>query len=347
MVRGAGIGVIGFAVPGDLDAPTGGYVYARRVMEEWGRQGVGHRLVPLSAAFPRPDADALCETAAVLAQAPRPLLIDGLAYGAFPAALAADADASVLVHHPLCDETGLTPAQGTQAFEIERAALAHARHVIVTSPLTARDLTARFDVAADRITVAEPGLDRAEPSSLTGDPPHLIAVGSVTPRKGYGFLVEALAACADLPWTCAILGATDRDGAEARRIVAMIAQAGLAGLAGRIVLSGPVAPRHLSDAYGAADAFVAPSLHEGYGMAVTEAMAHGLPVVVSRAGALPETAPVARFVPPGEAGALGEALREVLGDAALRRRMGADSLAFARARPGWGETARIVAEAVR
>ncbi len=335
--------MIGFAIPGDLGAPTGGYAYARRVMAEWNRVGLEHRIIPLPASFPVPDDAALRDTAQALAQAPRPLLIDGLAYGAFPPDLARDAGASVLLHHPLCDETGLTPAQATAAFDTERAALAHARHVIVTSPLTGRDVAARFGVEAARITVAEPGLDCADPAPLTGRPPHLLAVGSVTPRKGYGYLVEALTRCADLGWTCAIYGATDRESAEVARITAMIADAGLTD---RIALYGASSAAHLIDAYRGADVFVAPSLHEGYGMAVTEAMAHGLPVIASRAGALPETAPVALLVPPGDSAALGQALRAVLGDDAVRRRMGAESHAFARARPGWDDTAHRVAQAL-
>ncbi len=337
--------MIGFAIPGDLNAPTGGYVYARRIMDDWTRQGITHRIVPLPAAFPAPDANDLRETAALLANAAHPLLIDGLAYGAFPATLAEGMNANVLLHHPLCDETGLDATKAAQAFETERAALVHARHIIVTSPLTARDLIARFGVEEARITVAEPGLDRARAAPLNGNQqPHLIAVGSVTPRKGYGFLVEALADCADLAWTCTIFGAMDRDDAEVGRITAMIDRAGLRT---RINLHGPVSPSDLSNAYDGADAFIAPSLHEGYGMAVAEAMAHGLPIVASRAGALPETAPVARLVSPGDAGALAIALRDVLGDTALRRRMGGESFAFARARHGWDETARIVAEALQ
>lgn len=335
--------MIGFAVPGDLDSATGGYVYARRVMAEWTARGIAHCVVPLPAAFPTPSDADLNATAALLSDAPRPLLIDGLAYGAFPAAMAERIGAGVLLHHPLCDETGLDAAEVARAFETERAALVHARHVIVTSPLTARDVATRFGVDAARITVAEPGLDRAEAASLDGDPPHLLAVGSVTPRKGYGYLIEALALCADLPWTCAIYGARDRDSAEGARIEAMIAEAALGG---RITLHGATTAQHLAKAYRAADAFVAPSLHEGYGMAVTEAMAHGLPVIATRAGALPETAPVARLVAPGDAQGLATALRALLENAALRRWMGSESLAFARTRPGWDDTARIVARAL-
>lgn len=333
--------MISLAIPGDLESPTGGYVYARRVMACWAEAGVAHRVITLPDAFPTPDAAALQETAAQINNAAHPLLIDGLAYGAFPADLAREAGAVVLLHHPLCDETGLSPEQAAIAFETERAALVHARHVIVTSPLTARDLTARFGVARERITIAEPGLDRADPASLTGDPPLLLAVGSVTPRKGYRYLIEALAQCRDLPWICQIYGAMDRDAAEVARISAMM---GEADLGDRIALKG--AADNLAEVYGSADVFVAPSLHEGYGMAVTEAMAHGLPIVASRAGALPETAPVARFVPPGDAGALAGALRAVLSDGAIRQDMGAESLAFARARPEWSDTARRVAAAM-
>jgi len=335
--------MIGFAIPGDLESATGGYVYARRVMAEWTAQGIAHRVVALPDAFPMPGEADLRETAALLADAPRPLLIDGLAYGAFPAALAEQLGAGVLLHHPLCDETGLDAAAAARAGETERAALAHARHVVVTSPLTARDVAARFGVGEARITVAEPGLDRAAPAPLDGDPPHLLAVGSVTPRKGYGYLVAALAECTDLPWTCTIYGAMDRDPAEVARIRALIDGAALGD---RIALHGPVPAESIAEAYRAADAFVAPSLHEGYGMAVTEAMAHGLPVIATRAGALPETAPVARLVAPGDARALGAALRALLENAALRRWMGSESHAFARTRPGWGDTARVVARAM-
>ena len=333
--------MIGFAVPGDLDAPTGGYVYARRIMVEWQRLGIAYRHIPLDGSFPEPDELALRETAVLLAEAPRPLLIDGLAYGAFPEMLAAQAGASVLLHHPLCDETGLSEERKARLFRSERTALARARHVIVTSPLTARDVRDRFQVPPERITVAEPGLDRAGKAPLDRDPPRLLAVGSVTPRKGYGFLIEALAGCVDLAWICTIQGEMERDRAEGARIAALIAQKGL----GERIFMLPPAP-DMSRIYGEADVFVAPSLHEGYGMAVTEAMAHGLPIVATRAGALPQTAPVALFASPGDTKSLRVALRTILADAALRRRMGEESYAFARARPGWSTTARVVAEAL-
>jgi glycosyltransferase involved in cell wall biosynthesis len=64
-----------------------------------------------------------------------------------------------------------------------------------------------------------------------------------------------------------------------------------AGLARRITLAGECPPQSVARAYRAADAFVLPSFHEGYGMAYAEAMAHGLPVIATTAGAIPETVP--------------------------------------------------------
>ncbi len=339
MVRGRPL--ITFAIPGDLASPTGGYEYARRVLADWQAGGVAARALRLPDGYPYPSDAEIEATAAMLDAETGPLLIDGLAYGAFPEDLAARIGprATVLVHHPLCDERGIAPDIASRLEQSERMALAHASRVVVSSPSTARDLAARFGVAG--AVVAIPGTGPAPPAPLEGVPPHLLAVGTVTPRKGYGVLVEALAACRDVPWRCSIVGATDRDTSEHARITAMI---DAAGLSDRITLTGPV--MDMSRTYLSADLFVAPSLHEGYGMAVVEAMAHGLPVVTTRAGALAETAPCAELVPPGDADALAAALRPLLQSGEARRGLGVRCRDFARNLPGWDETARLLAGAV-
>ncbi|MFJ5370069.1 glycosyltransferase family 1 protein, partial [Bosea sp. CER48] len=79
-----------FAIPGDIDAPTGGYGYDRRLLKEWSKAGIAVRHLPLPGSFPFPAVEDLEKAERLLAEAgpDDALLIDGLAYGAFPEALA-------------------------------------------------------------------------------------------------------------------------------------------------------------------------------------------------------------------------------------------------------------------
>ena len=93
----------------------------------------------------------------------------------------------------------------------------------------------------------------------------------------------------------------------------------------------------LDAAYRDADLFVLPSYHEGYGMAYAEALAYGLPVIATTAGAIPDTVPASAslLVPPGNATALRDALRLVFTDANLRARLAAGATLAAAALPDW------------
>ena len=98
-------------------------------------------------------------------------------------------------------------------------------------------------------------------------------------------------------------------------------------------------PAKLAAAYDAADLFVLPSYHEGYGMAFAEALAHGLPIVATRAGAIPDTVPESAgiLVPPGDVAALAAALSRVIEDRALLTRLSAGARAAGAALPDWNE----------
>ncbi len=332
--------MISFAVPGDLTLPTGGYAFARRTLTEWQEAAIASEVISLPGSFPFPTDAALRETReALLGEGP--FLIDGLAYGAFPEDLAkvVGPKSVALVHHPLCDEQGLDRETAAELERTERAALRHAAGVVATSPMTGRDLMRRFGVT--EAVIAVPGTDPAPLATMLGDPPRILSVGTVTPRKGYRLLIEALSACRDLDWICEIVGADDRDDGEAARVRAAILGTGLED---RVIIRGAI--DDVECAYLGADLFVSSSLHEGYGMAVVEAMTHGLPVVTTTAGALAETAPVARLVAPSDAGALADALRPLIADAEARQKLGADCLAFAKDLPGWSDTAQIIADAV-
>ena len=94
-----------FAIPGDIDTPTGGYIYDRTVMALLPQQGVEVSHVALPSGFPLPSAEELAETAEILAAVPSDsvLLIDGLAFGALPDHVLSRVAApiAVILHHPL------------------------------------------------------------------------------------------------------------------------------------------------------------------------------------------------------------------------------------------------------
>ena len=339
-----------FAIPGDLASPTGGYGYARRMLDLLPAENIQIRHVALPGGYPHPSGGDFVDTARALSATPphAVLLIDGLAFGAMPVGLIErfGRPAVALVHHPLGLESGLTPGRQADLVASETAALSRAAHVIVTSPLTERLLHAGFGVPQGRITVAEPGTDPATRSRATGSPVRLLAVGTVSPRKGYDVLIAALRRLGDLEWRATIAGATDRDPEAADGLRRAIDEAGLAK---RVTLAGAVGPEGLETLYGQADIVVSPSLFEGYGMVLAEALAHGLPLVASTGGAAAETVPdgAALKVPPGDAPALALALRRAIVDRDLRAGLAEASWSAGQRLPRWSDTAKRIAGVLR
>jgi glycosyltransferase involved in cell wall biosynthesis len=308
------------------------------------------RYLALPETYPHPSEADLAHTARLFSDtAPDAVvLIDGLALGAMPPSLVAAVDRRIvaLVHHPLGLEPGLTPERQAELIANEAQALAYAARVIVTSPLTGRLLAADYNVSADRIVVAEPGTDPAGRARGTGSPVELLAVGAVSPRKGFPVLVTALKGLADLDWHLTIAGSLDRDPAAAQVLRQAIVEAGLGA---RVTLGGALGGDALEDLYARADLFVSPSLYEGYGMALAEALAHGLPLIASTGGAAVETVPdaAALKVPPGNAPALAGALRRAITDPDLRARLAEAAWAAGQELPRWPETASRIAGVLR
>ena len=339
-----------FAIPGDLDAPTGGYVYARRLLAEAGGAGMELAHLALPGGFPNPAPGELAEAGRLLGALPAgcAILIDGLALGVLPAEVLQVLPGPVvaLCHHPLALETGVSVQEAGRLCDSERAALAACAGVIVTSNVTAEILIAGYAVPRERLTVACPGTDpaaRATGSGGTGVA--ILAVGSLTPRKGHDVLIAALAGLAHLDWRLTIAGPVDRDVVHASELERQIDEAGLRD---RVALAGALDAGALDRAYGGADLFVLASRYEGFGMAYTEAMARGLAVVGCAAGAVPEaTQGAAHLVAPGDVEELRETLARLIGDGAARCRLAEDCWQAAQGFARWTDTANTVATVMR
>jgi glycosyltransferase involved in cell wall biosynthesis len=338
---------VAFAIPGDLMTMTGGYAYDREVLKRLPEFGIDAVHLALPGGFPDPSQAEINETRRALGAQPSGtvLLIDGLAYGAFPPELAKAFAGRIvaLVHHPLGIETGLTESRAAALCANEQAVLSHAAAVIVTGPETATLLARDFAVAPDKITVAVPGVERSTRAigSSTGEPVQLLAVGSLVPRKGYDVLIRALQPLAGLAWQLTIVGEERTPGLRAQ-LETQIAEAGLSG---RITLAGGMDESRLALQFMHADIFVMSSHYEGYGMVLTEALVRGLPVVATLSGAgaamLPTSAAIG--VPVGDSAALGDALSDVISNYTRRRTMADAAWAAADDLPRWEMTAQIIA----
>jgi len=339
-------------VPGPLDQLTGGYVYDARMVAGLRELGWRVQVHSLAGRFPEPDEtarDAMNATLGSLPDGSR-VLIDGLAMGGLPDPVEAHADRLrilSLVHHPLAEETGLSDAERLSFSDRERRALRSCVGVLVSSDFTARVLDL-YGVAASRIKAVLPGTEPAPPAEgpRPGEPPVLLCVASVTPRKGHDVLVHALERVSDLTWKCVCAGGLDRDPEYARSVLRSVAEAGLAG---RVEFIGERDAEGLAHLYHGASVFALASHYEGYGMALGEALAHGLPVVSTTGGAIPFTVPADAgiLVSPGDAAGFAEALRTLLSPhTTLRARLASGARRHAEALPTWRESAEAFAAAI-
>jgi glycosyltransferase involved in cell wall biosynthesis len=319
-----------FVVPGRLDQLTGGYLYDRHIVEGLRARGRAVKVIELA-----PDADGAAFAAIADGTT---TVIDGLALPGLEQVVAARERRLKLVafvHHPLAEETGLSRADAERTAHLEAAVLPRFRGVLCPSRKTAAAVE-HYGVSPMRIAIIPPGT--AKPTHYLrprrGPVRALLCVASLVPRKGHRVLVDALARIRDLDWNLLCVGALDRDPETTRAVRRMISAAELDR---RITLAGQSPPASLTHAYRAADLFVLPSFHEGYGMAYAEAMAHGLPIIGTIAGAIPETVPreAGLLVPPGDPAALARALRRAIVEPALAARLAAGSRAAGARLPEW------------
>ncbi|MFD0137061.1 glycosyltransferase family 4 protein [Streptomyces sp. NPDC127159] len=344
-----------FVVPGGVDdpaAPSGGNAYDRRIRLDL--PGFGWRVTQhaVEGSWPRPDAAAREELARTLRQLPdgAVVLLDGLVACGVPEIVAPQTERLrmvVLVHLPLGDETGLDRRTAAELDARERATLRAVPAVVATSDWAVRRLVAHHGLAPERVHVAAPGADIAPLASGTDGVSRLLCVAAVTPRKGQHRLIEALATVTDLPWTCSLVGGLGHDPQYVARLRALIDEHGLGD---RLHLAGPQAGAELDASYAAADLMVLTSYAETYGMAVTEALARGIPVLATDVGGLPEAVGRAPdggvpgiLVPPEDPAALAAELRGWFGEADVRRRLKAAARGRRAALDGWATTARSLA----
>lgn len=168
----------------------------------------------------------------------------------------------------------------------------------------------------------------------------ILFLGRLEPRKGVPQLLEALTRLRDVPgWTATLAG--DGDVAGTRAAIAA------AGLDGRVDVPGWIDETAVQQKLSVADILVLPSLDEGLPVAVVEAFGHGVAVVTTPVGAIPDIVKhevTGLLVPPGKAEPLADALARLIGDEALRDRLGANARRLHRSKLDLGSYVKRLTE---
>jgi len=228
---------------------------------------------------------------------------------------------TVVTFHDLFVLTGdySTPEFRARFAAQAREAAARADLILTVSAFTKSQVTGLLGVEPGKVRVVHHGI-RLLPSAADQNGTEreriILHVGAIQKRKNIARLVEAFEAV-DPSWQLVLAGSNGYGSGE------ILAQIASSLARDRILVTGYVPPAELARWYARASVFAFPSLDEGFGMPVLEAMTAGLPVVTSNRSALPEVAgDAALLVNPEDTDALAEALQTLTSNVELRSRLG-------------------------
>lgn len=343
-------------VPGNIRHSSGGNVYNAHLVAGLQALGAAVDVISVDGSWPDASADERRRLGTLLGawesdKAPgnAVVIVDGLVAVGAPDELEFAAKAGretwVLVHMPVPESSG------SAALEREVRALRAATGVVCSSASAASVLTTR---GLRQAQVVLPGVDLA-PQADGSTPPHLAVVAALLPNKDQVLTVEALARLKDLEWTASFVGSDQADPDYAREVQAAITANGLQE---RVRLEGELTGRDLEAEWERTDLTLLVSRIEAFGMAVTESLAHGIPVLVREGTGAVEALGIAGIKAddggprlPGAAlplpvgasespGRLAEVLRRWLTDEQTRESWRAAALKARPRLPDWSSTAQ-------
>jgi glycosyltransferase involved in cell wall biosynthesis len=257
------------------------------------------------------------------------------------------------IHHPLAVDRRNAVMQAKSLrekvrwimfypFFMQNIVMKRIDRIITGSNHSAQSILQVFGVPASHVEIIHDGVDTDTFRPLEGvekKPDGILFVGNSEDRnKGARYLVEALHILQrEIDFHLTFV---DRPREELRLVPSLVKRWGLQS---RVTFTGRVSTEELVRLYNSAEILVSPSVYEGFGLPAAEAMACGVPVVSTTAGALPEVVAHGEtgwLAPPGNAAALADGIRRLMADAELRKRMGAAGRQRMLERFTWRETAR-------
>jgi len=223
--------------------------------------------------------------------------------------------------------TGYSADQKNRILILEKESFGYADLIIVTSPFT-RNLLIEMGVKPLCIVIVIPGVEVLLQKTKYNPVPHkLITVSNYTPNKGYLLLINALSELKHLKWTLDCYGNPKFDPEYFKEISDLIDQNNLTN---RIFLHSAVSGKELSEAYVNSDLLIHPSEFETYGMVLTEALSHGIPVIASLCGAISQTVPstMGIFFKVNDKDSLGETIKKLLQNESQYQKLCAEAATY-------------------
>lgn len=229
-----------------------------------------------------------------------------------------------------------------------RPLLRNARRIITVSEQTKADVITAFGISSSRIRVVPGGCNHEvfhagiNPEAVKAKyrlDAYVLYVGNFHPHKNLLRLIQAFQLVARDGWHQLVIAGKK----DSRFFPVLEAMVEKLGLQGRVIFPGYIPGEDLPGLYAGATALVLPSLYEGFGLPVLEAMACGVPVIAAKSGAIPELVSGAGLlVDPMDPKDIGEAIHRVVTDCALRDRLVRVGVQRA-SRYSWCDTAERIA----
>ena len=232
---------------------------------------------------------------------------------------------------------------------MERFTFLLATNIIASSAFTEKEILS-LGIPRNKVVVIQPSFDRndfehVEPGGKRQkNALDLLFVGSCVRRKGVHVLLEALALEPRQQIRAHLIGETGKDPAYYDEMLRFIREQALEE---HVVFHGRVSQNRLGQFYLEADIFVLPSLWEGFGIVLLEAMYFGLPVIASDVSAIPELVSHEQngiLVPADDPQALANAIRLLVENDELRERLGQEGQRMAASWPSWSDVSRQLLE---
>lgn len=229
----------------------------------------------------------------------------------------------------------------------------NADHIITISNFSKKDIISQYGISKNKITVAYPGYDKKEfkiqSSKIKIDEvkakyklkdPYIIYIGTIQPRKNLIRLMEAVSKIENI--TLVLVGKTKGEGRQGWMYDDILKAPQNLGIEERVIFTGFTKTEDLPYLLSGAKAFILPSLWEGFGIPVVEAMACGIPVIVSNVSSLPEVVGKAGvLVDPYSVDQIEHAIRVIISDKKIREKYVKESLMQAK-KFSWDKMAKQI-----